>query len=136
VNLLKDSVQVAKDDKDVRSIMKHAFDHVSKNRDEVKKQLISIMLDLELECLGASADEKKAEVKSLAEQICEAMTNQLLKLIGHDNQMSFSACIMQMAMASFLEGPNNYEKMKEMSLEVFLSQRTLYKHQKPGARCK
>lgn len=72
---LKDAVQVAIDDKDMRSIMKQAFDHCSENRDELKKSLVSTILELELESLGVMADdEKKGNVDSLAEQICEAIT--------------------------------------------------------------
>lgn len=87
VDQLKDDLKLAAEDKDMQSIMEQAFQHCTGNQGKLKAELVTTLLKLELGSLGVGDDDKVDEVAALAEQICEAILNQCLKLAGEGTQV-------------------------------------------------
>jgi len=129
-------MQIERKDESVVNVLSKAFLHcTNEGADDLRKKIIQVLVYSGTDCQTPS--KKNDDVLSdYADQVLEAMKNYSLKLSEKDKQTRVDPRIARTALASWLSTPHGYRIMKEISIEIFPSERTLYRMQKQLRQCK
>lgn len=124
---LHENVVIDREDKGLVDVLRKAF-HDSSNSDADKlKQSIVEVLVASSEDASKQTNEK---VRVFAGQVVQTMNHYAMKLQGKDKQIQCDLRITRTALGLWLRSPANFEFMKSNSIEIFPSERTLYRLQK------
>jgi hypothetical protein len=124
LKLLDDKSVIVIDPGDgVRGILTAAAKHCKDRGVEFKKEIIKAIIQVD-DDPNSTILKKKEEY---ADFIFEEINNIQKKLQGKDSHVRFNATIVRTAMASWLRSPASYRQLKECSLQVLPSERTLQK---------
>ena len=128
LKLSKLKVEINVDDDNFFEVMDKIEDHIKNNSDEVKSQLMKVLINIESKQREEDiSDKRSADREKLAERIMNALRDNCKKMDGQDKQVRYQPDILRIALASWLQTPGAYQKFREHSLEIMPSVSTLRK---------
>jgi hypothetical protein len=101
-----------------------AFKYCKECRQEFQQQVLTALFEMQ-RC--TDVEWNKEERDGLVNWICKAIDDNSLLLNGNDKLVQADDCITRLALISWIKSPMQYEREKATSIDVYPSQRTLYR---------
>jgi len=126
--LIKETMNFRRDeDANAVNVVRKAFEHcVGDGAKQLKKDIIQVLL----ESSGGDCSKNDKEFTEFAESVINTMRNYCLELKGNSRQIRFDPHVTRTALGSWLRSPTSFRHMKANSIEIYPSERTLYRIQK------
>jgi len=126
--LLKETMTLRKEeDVNAVQVLRLAFEYcVGEGAEELKMNVIKLLF----EASGGDCSKNNAEFTEFGETLISTMRNYCLQLNGKSKQVRLDPKVVRSALGNWLRSPNSFRHMKANSMEIYPSERTLYRLQK------